>query len=182
MRTQEEALRAIPPGKRYLSEAEQVRAAGAAGPPARADRESMLRAGVQQVGEELLEPEVVDVGAVAALLRRDLCDLTADPRLAPSAARPDETGGATDSEERGRKMDLHQRVNSFLAEWVSAVNALVAVGLPLVMGLIVGSVSDGLFGFVGGFLAGAVGGVLVAGVVCGLLAVLIDIRNSLANR
>ena len=79
-------------------------------------------------------------------------------------------------------MDLHQRVNRFLAEWVSAINALVAVGLPLVMGLIVGSVSDGLFGFVGGFLAGAVGGVLVAGVGCGVLAVLIDIRNSLANR
>jgi len=41
---------------------------------------------------------------------------------------------------------------------------------------------DETFGFVGGFLAGAVGGVLVAGVGCGVLAVLIDIRNSLANR
>ena len=79
-------------------------------------------------------------------------------------------------------MDLHERVNWFLAEWVSAINALVAVGLPLVVGLIVGSVFDGLFGFVGGFLAGAVGGVLVVGGGCGVLAVLIDIRNSLANR
>ena len=76
-------------------------------------------------------------------------------------------------------MNMHHRVNRFLAEWVSAINALVAVGLPLVMGLIVANViGGGLFGFLGG----AAAGVLVAGVVCGVLAVLIDIRNSLANR
>ena len=33
-------------------------------------------------------------------------------------------------------MDLHQKVNRFLAKWVSAVNGLVAVGLPLVISLI----------------------------------------------
>ena len=70
LRTQEEALRAIPPGKRYLSEAEQVRAAGAAGPLGRADRESMLRAGVQQVGEELdrREEELLAIISGDALL------------------------------------------------------------------------------------------------------------------
>ena len=53
LRTQEEALRSIPPGRRYLSEAEQARAAEAAGPPTLAERESMVRAVEQQVGEEL---------------------------------------------------------------------------------------------------------------------------------
>ena len=35
-------------------------------------------------------------------------------------------------------------------------------------------------GFLGGSIAGGVAGILVAGSVCGVLAVLIDIRNSLA--
>ena len=63
LRTQEEALRAIPPGKRYLSEAEQVRVAAAAGPPAPVERESMVRAVAQRVGEELdrLEEELVAI-------------------------------------------------------------------------------------------------------------------------
>ena len=63
LRTQEEALRLIPLGKQYLSEAEQPLAAEAAGPPARAELESMVRAVAQRVGEELdrLEEELVAI-------------------------------------------------------------------------------------------------------------------------
>ena len=63
LRTQEEALRLIPLGKQYLSEAEQALAAEAAGPPARAELESMVRAVAQRVGEELdrLEEELVAI-------------------------------------------------------------------------------------------------------------------------
>ena len=50
----EEALRSIPPGRRHLSAAEQARAGGAAdAPPTPAERESMVRAAEQRVGEEL---------------------------------------------------------------------------------------------------------------------------------
>ena len=49
----EEALRSIPPGRRHLSAEEQARAVGAAGPPAPAERESVVRAVEQRVGEEL---------------------------------------------------------------------------------------------------------------------------------
>ncbi len=63
LRTQEEALRLIPLGKQYLLEAEQALAAEAAGPPARAELESMVRAVAQRVGEELdrLEEELVAI-------------------------------------------------------------------------------------------------------------------------
>lgn len=83
-------------------------------------------------------------------------------------------------------MNFHKRVNQLLAEWVSAINALVAIGIPVVGGLLMGGLAATAFdgsafaGFLGGFIAGGVGGVLVAGSVCGVLAVLIDIRNSLA--
>ena len=49
----EEALRSIPLGRQHLSAAEQARAVGAAGPPPPAERESMVRAAEQRVGEEL---------------------------------------------------------------------------------------------------------------------------------
>ena len=70
LRTREEAIRAIPPGKRYLSEAERVRTAESAGPPALADRESMLRAATQQVGEEVdrLEEELLAIAVDEDLL------------------------------------------------------------------------------------------------------------------
>ena len=70
LRTREEALRAIPPGKRYLSAAEQARVAGTAGPPTLADRESMVRAATQQVGEELdrLEQEFLAIAVGEDLL------------------------------------------------------------------------------------------------------------------
>lgn len=82
-------------------------------------------------------------------------------------------------------MNFHKRVNQLLAEWVSAINALVAIGIPVVGALLMGGLAASAFdsslaGFLGGFIAGGVGGVLVAGSVCGVLAVLIDIRNSLA--
>ena len=86
-------------------------------------------------------------------------------------------------------MSLHQRINRFLADWVSVINALVAVGLPVIIALIVGgfagnSVFGGfsLIGFLGGLIAGGLVGVLVAGPLCGVLALLIDIRNSLASQ
>ena len=50
----EEALRSVPLGRRHLSAAEQARAGGAAdAPPTPAERESMVRAAEQRVGEEL---------------------------------------------------------------------------------------------------------------------------------
>ncbi len=84
-------------------------------------------------------------------------------------------------------MSFHKKINRFLAEWVSAINALVAVGIPLVVALTAGglasSASGGfsLLGFLGGFIVGGVGGILLAGTLCGVLAVMIDIRNSLAS-
>ena len=83
-------------------------------------------------------------------------------------------------------MSFHQRTNSFLAAWVSVINALVAVGIPVVLafssGGLAGSAGEGfsLVGFVAGFIGGALMGVFVAGPLCGVLAVLIDIRNTLA--
>lgn len=84
-------------------------------------------------------------------------------------------------------MSFHQRINRFLAEWVSAINALVAVGIPLITALVVGSAAGNaglggfsVLGFLGGVIAGGIGGALLAGSLCGVLAVLIDIRNSLA--
>ena len=71
LQTQEETLRAIPPGRRYLSAAaEQVRTAEAAVPPALADRESMVRAATQQVGEEVdrLEEELLAIAVGEDLL------------------------------------------------------------------------------------------------------------------
>ena len=82
-------------------------------------------------------------------------------------------------------MSIHTRVNSFLAESVSAINALVALGLPLVsaltVGVLAGSVGDGfsVVRFLGGAIVGAVAGALFAGPVCGVLAVLLDIRSGL---
>ena len=50
----EEALRSVPLGRRHLSAAEQARAGGgAAAPPTAAERESVVRAAEQRVGEEL---------------------------------------------------------------------------------------------------------------------------------
>ena len=85
-------------------------------------------------------------------------------------------------------MSLHKRVNRFLAEWVSAINALVAIGIPVVAALVAGGLAGSSFGrfslmgFLGGSIAGGVAGILLAGSVCGVLAVLIDIRNSLAGQ
>ena len=54
----EEALRSIPLGRRHLSAAEQARAGGATDvPPTPAERESMVRAAEQRVGEDLARRE-----------------------------------------------------------------------------------------------------------------------------
>ncbi len=86
-------------------------------------------------------------------------------------------------------MSFHERVNRFLADWLSAINALVAFGLPAAVALAVGGLAGNsmfggfsLIGFLGGLVAGGVAGVLVAGPLCGVLALLIDIRNSLASQ
>ena len=85
-------------------------------------------------------------------------------------------------------MNFHKRINELLASYMSVINALVAIAIPVVMGLTAGSIAGNapvrdfsLMGFVGGFIAGAILGILVAGAVCGVLAVLIDIRNLLAK-
>ncbi|MCY3819226.1 MAG: hypothetical protein OXH52_07675 [Gammaproteobacteria bacterium] len=84
-------------------------------------------------------------------------------------------------------MSFHKKINRFLAEWVSAINALVAMGIPIVVGLAAGigagsAGSDGFsfIAFVAGLIGGGLAGLLIAGSLCGVLAVLIDIRNSLA--
>ena len=83
-------------------------------------------------------------------------------------------------------MSFHKKINRFLAEWVSAINALVAVGVPIATALTAGGLAGNagfggfsIMGFLGGFIAGGVAGLLLAGSLCGVLAVLIDIRNSL---
>ena len=86
-------------------------------------------------------------------------------------------------------MSFHTRINAALAAYVSVINALVAIGIPIVMGLTTGSIAGNtalggfsVMGFIGGFIAGALVGVLISGAVCGVLAVLIDIRNALRER
>ena len=85
-------------------------------------------------------------------------------------------------------MSFHKRINRFLAEWVSAINALAAVGIPAGAALLNGAINSGdalgrfsFIAFVGGFLGGGVLGILLAGPLCGVLAVLIDIRNALTS-
>ncbi len=86
-------------------------------------------------------------------------------------------------------MSFHKKINRFLAEWVSAINALVAVGIPIVVGLVAGiaagAAGSGDFSFIaflGGVIVGGAAGLLIAGSLCGVLAVLIDIRNSLTSQ
>jgi len=87
-------------------------------------------------------------------------------------------------------MQFHKKINRFLAEWVSVINALVAVGIPSVTALVtVGLASSGpltrdfsFVGFLGGLVIGGAVGILIAGALCGVLAVLIDIRNSLVRQ
>ena len=82
LRTQEEALRALPPGRRYLSAAEQARAAGATGPPTLADRESMVRAATLQVEEELdkLEEDLLAIAVGEDLLAEAAATLAGNGR------------------------------------------------------------------------------------------------------
>lgn len=87
-------------------------------------------------------------------------------------------------------MQFDKKVNRLLAEWVSVINALVAIGIPSVAALVTAGVaSSGPFtrdfsflGFLGGLVFGGVAGILIAGALCGVLATLIDIRNSLAGK
>ena len=83
-------------------------------------------------------------------------------------------------------MNFHIKINSFLAEWISLINALIAIGVPLLMGLWLGIVFDnvvggGVIGFIGGFILGSAVGALSMAGVCGMLAILIDIRNQLKS-
>ena len=91
-----------------------------------------------------------------------------------------------------RKTDVHQAVktiNRTLADYLSVINAIVAVALPLVIGLSMGSVAGNsllrgfsVIGFIGGFIGGVLVGGAVVAVVCGQIAVQIDIRNRLVDR
>ena len=83
-------------------------------------------------------------------------------------------------------MSFHIKINSFLAEWISLINAFIAIGFPLLMGLWGGIVGDnvvggGVIGFIGGFIVGSAVGALGSAGVCGVLAILIDIRNQLKS-
>ena len=85
-------------------------------------------------------------------------------------------------------MDFAQKVNSKLAESISVINAIVAIGYPILTGLVSGilfqNIVPGDFSlgvFLFGLIFGGLGGLVFVGIVCGLLAVLIDIRNSLAR-
>ena len=79
---------------------------------------------------------------------------------------------------------LGEEVNRRLAGAVGTINVLVLLGFPLVMGLVYGG-TLGMFSGAGGFVGGFVGGVLLSALTvfpaCGVVAVLIDIRNSLAD-
>ena len=78
-----------------------------------------------------------------------------------------------------------EEVNRRLAGAVGTINALMLFGFPLIMGLGygagLGTFSGSFGGFIGGFVIGVLLGALGVFPVCGILAVLIDIRNSLAD-
>ena len=68
---------------------------------------------------------------------------------------------------------------------MGTLNVLMLFGFPLVMGLVYGGTLGMFSGSFGGFVGGFVGGVLLSALtvfpVCGVVAVLIDIRSSLAD-
>ena len=76
-------------------------------------------------------------------------------------------------------MRWHEKINRWLASSVSELNAFLACMIVVAVTLTVGNaINNSLLGFVFGIVAGA----FVAVLVCGILAILIDIRNSLARR
>ena len=86
-------------------------------------------------------------------------------------------------------MVFARKINAFLAESVSVINALVFLGYPtlsaLTTGTFLGNAVPGGFSFaafLGGAFMGGIVGLLLAGFFCGVLAILVDIRNSLAAR
>ena len=129
------------------------------------------------------EPTVVNGNTVSVILTETLRGDPTHNHVKRASANERGHGRSR----KGRRMSFHQKINMFLAEWVSAINALVAVGIPALSALGAGSVAGNagfggfsIIGFLGGFIAGGLAGILVAGSLCGVLAVLIDIRNSLA--
>lgn len=90
-----------------------------------------------------------------------------------------------------RKADVRnaiRQINRALADYLGAINALVAIMIPLVMGISMGStianfplLGLGAIGFIVGFIVGFILGVPISVFSCGSIAVLIDIRNSLAD-
>jgi len=87
-------------------------------------------------------------------------------------------------------MQFHKKINGFLAEWISFINAVMAVTIPCMSALVSASMaSSGPFtrefsvlGFLGGLVFGGILGILISAALCGVLAVLIDIRNSLREQ
>ena len=75
---------------------------------------------------------------------------------------------------------LGEEVNRRLAGAVGTINVLVLFGFPLVMGLVYGG-TLGMFSGAGGFVGGVLLSALTVFPACGVVAVLIDIRNSLAD-
>ena len=80
-------------------------------------------------------------------------------------------------------MTYHQKINRWLADSVSAVNAIIAILVVVFFTLAGGRLADNVpgIGFVLGCIFGGAAGAVVAVAVCGVLAVLIDIRSALAD-
>ena len=74
------------------------------------------------------------------------------------------------------RMNSIQRINHALAQIVASLNVVAAV-LVVVMTAAAGYTWGGIFGII----VGAVVGTVFAGVVCGLIALLINIRDLLAE-
>ena len=80
-------------------------------------------------------------------------------------------------------MRWHEKINRWLASSVSELNAFLALVIAAAVTLVVGSsVGNAINNLLLGFIFGIAAGALVAVLVCGSLAILIDIRNSLARR
>ena len=80
-------------------------------------------------------------------------------------------------------MRWHEKINRWLATFISELNAALALALITVAGLVgsaIGSaaINNGFLGLIFGIAAGG----MVTVQVCGIIAILIDIRNSMAHR
>ena len=74
-------------------------------------------------------------------------------------------------------MKFANRINNLLAVSIGAVNAVLAIALILIMV----ALGISVFGWVGGIIAGLLTGAAAAVAICGALAILVNIRDLLAE-